>query len=103
MTSSTGKAILRIAMWVLMIVGIYVLAASAVFDMTKPALPFDEEEHNGRPVAYGPRPRAFCCRPTYHDFYFTGEEWPFKFFRPMCEMWRTSNDYERPSNWRNKK
>src|SRR4051794_14200880 len=79
---------------------LYLLAAFIVFDMGKPAYAYDEETHNGREVALGPRPRTWACKPTHHDVGFDGHEWPFKVFRPICGIWRVTKGYETPAELR---
>lgn len=35
----------------------------------------------------GPVPHSFLCKPTYHNFYYSGNEWPFWLFRIPCVFW----------------
>ncbi len=79
---------------------LYVTAACVVFDFSKPANAFDEEEHNGRAVAFGPRPRGLFCKPSYAGMNYDGSEWPFLVFKPVCSAWRTNKGYEAPSKLR---
>jgi len=73
------------------------LSIPVVFDLSRPALIFDEEHRNGRPVAAGPRPRVLICYPSYHDFFFTGTEWPFRAYPTLCRVWRKTHGYVAPS------
>lgn len=73
---------------------LYFLAATVLFDFTKPALAHDVETRDGRPVAFGPRPRSFTCQPFYAGMFYDGEEWPFRVFWPVCAAWRGICGYE---------
>jgi hypothetical protein len=73
------------------------LSIPVVFDLSRPALIFDDENRNDRPVAAGPRPRMLICYPSYHDFFFAGTEWPFRVYSPLCRVWRRAHGYVAPS------
>jgi len=79
---------------------LYLLAAFIVLDMGRPAYAYDEETHNGKDVALGPRPRAWACKPTHRDVAFEGNEWPFRVFKPVCAIWRLNKGYESPAELR---
>jgi hypothetical protein len=77
----------------------YFGAALIVFDFTSPALSFDEEFFGNRRVAIGPVPRLIFCTPDYGTFQgslYSGEEWPFRFFAPVCGWWRSAYGYAAP-------
>lgn len=78
---------------------VYLASALVVLDLRAPAYVFDEEHDPGRnrPVAIGPRPRAVFYAPTYHGFFFVGDEWPFKVYAPVCWVWRFVLGYSAPS------
>ncbi len=78
----------------------YVGAALVVFDFSEIAYPVGEETHNGKWVAFGPRPRLFLCKPAYSSISYDGSEWPFFVFRPICTAWRSVKGYETPGEWR---
>lgn len=72
----------------------YLFASAVVFDFTSPALLHDNENlPDGTPVAIGPRPRWFACRPAVHGVFYGGEEFVFWVFQPVCEMWCVVNGY----------
>jgi len=75
----------------------YVLAALIIFDFGQTAYPFDEEQRAGKQVAIGPRPRSWVITPTYHNMFYTGREWPFRLFLPVCYMYRAYKGYESPT------
>jgi hypothetical protein len=73
---------------------IYFFTFLLIFDLFKPARPFDEEYNiKGQDIAFGPCPRRQFCKPTYHDFFFDGDEWVFKPFKFPCEWWIKANGY----------
>jgi len=83
------------------VVTAYFGAAVLIFDFGQAAFPGDEENTaDGRPVALGPRPRAFFCRPTVHEVCWEGREWPFVVFAPICSGWRQRHGYATPAKWR---
>jgi hypothetical protein len=83
----------------------YLLSFFLVFDITSPARYDDEEDYNGKPVAFGPEPRDVICHSTWSDEmesfgYFEGKEWAFYPYAPLCTLWRWWKGYEVPSPWR---
>ena len=79
---------------------LYATSAYIVFDWEKPAYPFDEDNFNDREVAFGPRPRKWACEPTWNSVTFSGYEWPFIVYRPVCWIWRLTRNFETPAVWR---
>lgn len=79
---------------------VYGVAPVIAFDFTGAAPSYDEEHFEGRPVAIGPRPRGFACRPTDHDLFWAGDEWPFLVFRPVCRIRLHFHGYAPPGEWR---
>ena len=72
----------------------YLLAAAVVFDFSEAAYYRDAEYNQiGQRFAIGPRPRWFICYPTYSDFFYEGDEWPFKVFAPICTFHREFHGY----------
>ena len=70
---------------------LYSAAAFAVFDFARIA---GARTSGERFVAYGPRPRPTFCRSDYsprEEDDFSGREWPFRLFRPVCRLWLRSN------------
>lgn len=77
------------------------LALAAIFDFSRAAFPYDEENtEDGRPVAIGPHPWEFVCPPTYFGITFDGTEWPFVRFAAVCAAWRTLKGYAPPAELR---
>jgi hypothetical protein len=90
-----ARRILRIGqLVVLATVGLYAGGAALLFDVWSPAYPYDEDMRNGRSVAIGPHPRELFCRPTHHNIYYEGDEWPFAIYRPICWAWCKVLGYE---------
>jgi hypothetical protein len=79
---------------------IYIAAATIVFDFNRAAFPSDEDNHDGREVAIGPRPRHMFCPPTSHGVRWEGREWPFVVFAPVCSWWRERHGYAPSAEWR---
>ena len=75
---------------------VYFMSSLVVFDYRDTAWPQGEEEFNGRRVAFGPRPYYLFCRPYYGNGSYSGDEWPFFAFRPVCFVWRLVKNYEAP-------
>ena len=75
----------------------YILSFFVVFVVWEPAYKFDEEynDYRGqyRSVALGPRPTYWLCTPSYHGVFYHGEEWPFRLYRPLCNIWIDLNGY----------
>jgi hypothetical protein len=82
------------------LLGAYLCTAIVVFDFGSAALAFDEDSHDGREVAIGPRPRRLFCPPTWEGVRWEGREWPFVMFAPVCCWWRERHGYAPPANWR---
>ena len=80
------------------VAAIYLVSAFIAFDMSKPAIVYDEEIRNGREVALGPRPRSWACKPTHHDVAYGGREWPFRVYLPVCGIWRLVRGFEAPTD-----
>lgn len=84
---------------------VYILAPILVFDFSSPAVPFDEEYHDEKKVAIGPRPRTWIPGAT-HDFDVPGgfsyapEGWPFVVWKPLCLAYLQTHGYEKPAEWR---
>ena len=79
----------------------YLSSAIVVFDFLAVAYSSDEDNTSaGRPVAIGPKPRTFFCRPTVHDVRFNGDEWPFVYYQPICAGWRVMRGFAAPSEVR---
>lgn len=80
---------------------IYALSSLVVFDFFATAHPGDEDNTAaGQPVAIGPKPRRTFCRPTVHDVYFEGDEWPFRVYAPICATWRMVRGFAPPAEER---
>jgi len=77
----------------------------AVFDFSSIAVPYDEENHAGKKVAIGPRPRwwvPFAARhidlPGGADY--SPDGWTFQIWKPICVMFCRAKGYELPAEWR---
>jgi hypothetical protein len=69
----------------LVCVFLYAVISFVVFDYTEKAYYFDAENNsNGIELVCGPLPRKLLCYPTYHDIHYTGNEWPFLVYYPIC-------------------
>ena len=88
---------------VLLVVG-YFASALLVLDFSDVAYPNDEEYFNGRPVAFGPRPRWFLSSAAYPSFpagwSYDGSEWALVLYRPICERWAIHKGFALPWRWR---
>ena len=74
---------------------VYVLSILIVFDLSSPAYKFDVEYNRlGKEVALGPKPRWFICPASYAGIHYTGEEWPFKAYKPVCSVWISLSRFE---------
>jgi hypothetical protein len=91
---------LQFALGTAVVFTVYFMLSLAVFDYRDAALPLGEDEFNGRPVAFGPRPYYLFCRPYYGNGSYSGNEWPLFAFRPVCFVWRLVENYETPGEWR---
>jgi hypothetical protein len=86
-------------------VGVYLVMPLAVFDFSSIAVPYDEENHAGKKVAIGPRPRwwvPFAARhidlPGGADY--SPDGWTFQIWKPICVMFCRAKGYELPAEWR---
>jgi hypothetical protein len=83
------------------IILIYFIGSIIVFDFSKAAFDAEEDTFNRKQVAYGPRPRHFFTKPQQRDgLSYSGEEWPFLVYKPICIFWRVLGGYEKPGQWR---
>jgi hypothetical protein len=79
----------------------YLILAIIVFDFTKPAFSNDEDNFRGRAVAFGPCPReAFRSQRVITRGAYSGDEWYWFVFRPICFVWRFIEGYETPAEFR---
>ena len=79
---------------------LYLLSACVVFDFTSSAQDLCQEYDNeGRFVAHGPEPRVRLCRPRRYDIpggaSWSGKEWAFTAYRPVCSAWLILKGYGR--------
>ncbi len=86
-------------------VGVYIFGFVLVFDLSSVATPTDEDNHNGRTVAIGPRPRswvpwAYSDFDIPGDFGYSADKWPFQVWKPLCLVYLKIRGYERPAEWR---
>src|SRR5262245_61158798 len=91
----------RFLLSLLVVFGLYCLAPILLFDFSEAATPYDEETYGGRSVSFGPRPRWIFCSPTYANFFFKGDEWALRAYKPLCIVWVRKKGYALPANWRN--
>jgi len=87
------------------LVGLYVLLPAVVFDFSSVAVPFDEETYHGRPVAIGPRPRAWVPGAAHGwdmpgGIDYEAGSWPFQVWKPVCLLYLQFRGFERPAIWR---
>jgi hypothetical protein len=68
------------------------------FDLSRPAQPRDIEWVNGKPAAWGPRPRVDGLFPDWWHPGYTGEEWAFQHYREFCQEWVRQNGYGYPGD-----
>ncbi len=80
---------------------LYFISFFLVFDVMKPAYSDDEDSYNFKAVAHGPRPRLLFCGSYMHNETYSGDEWPFYVYAPLCTMWRWWMGYAPPAVWRN--
>jgi hypothetical protein len=83
----------------IILLAFYAISAFILFDFTEAAYPHDEEYFRDKLVAYGPCPRVWVRLPDYQAGY-SGHEWPFFIYRPVCSIWRSYNGYATPAEWR---
>ena len=79
------KVLLSIVLALILTPLAYGVSAIFVFDFQQPAIFFGAEI-----TVIGPRPYGWMVQPSYHEFYYTGKEWPFKVYRPICKFWLLS-------------
>lgn len=98
------SAAARVTIVAALLVAAYFASALIVLDFSEVAYPNDEEYFNGRPVAFGPRPRPIFCTAAYPDFpagwSYDGSEWALVFYRPICQRWSVHMGFALPSKWR---
>jgi hypothetical protein len=73
------------------IVGLYLLSFLFIFDLTRPGCA-EADSFRGKLAAYGPKPREWFCSDYMGYGYYTGYEWPFYAYSPLCKMWLKWND-----------
>ena len=83
----------------LLALALYIVFAAVIFDLGSPAPAFDQEYSSaGVPVAHGPLPRLIFCAGYYFDYPggvgYSGEEWPFRVFMPVCRVWFLVTRYD---------
>jgi hypothetical protein len=79
---------------------LYVVSFVVVFDVTRAASSWDEDNVGNEPVAIGPRPRACFDPPTHWDVAYETSQWSFVVYRPLCEIWLWIGGYAPPCEWR---
>jgi len=87
------------------VLALYILLPMVVFDFSSVAVPFDEDNYNGRMVAIGPRPRWWVPGAAHHldipgGFDYATSGWPFIVWKPLCLAYLNFRGYERPGAWR---
>ena len=78
----------------------YVASFFVVFDLGDTAVSWDEESYLGRQVAIGPHPREVFCRPSHWGTCYDTGQWPFRLYRPLCEVWLRLKGFAPPVEWR---
>ena len=79
----------------------YILAAIIVFDLRTPAYSNDEDNFNSVPVAFGPEPwPVFCIPEDGSAAGYSGSEWVWRPFSPICSIWRWVNGFAPPAEFR---
>ncbi|HTH46658.1 MAG TPA: hypothetical protein VMB21_04040, partial [Candidatus Limnocylindria bacterium] len=71
-----------------------------IFDLSKAAFPYDEDNFGSQEVAIGPCPRSVFFRPTWHEATWIGDELVFQVFAPICAVWRHQHEFAAPARWR---
>ncbi len=71
------------------------------FDETQTAWDTNRETHQGKKIAWGPRPRAWLLvgRQLSGDpepSIFNGNEWYFRYYRDYCLEWLKQHEMTRP-------
>jgi hypothetical protein len=84
---------------------LYLFSSVIAFDFSESVDMGEAGFCNGSEISAGPSPRLwarFICPPGDYDFpaggTYTGDEWLFKFYAPICESWRERHDYIAPSD-----
>jgi hypothetical protein len=87
----------EILKWIAVAAVCYLVPAMILFDFSRAAYAMEEHTSKGKEVAWGPRPREFAVKPNtgLPDIY-TGSEWPFLVYRPVCYVWRKLHGFEGP-------
>ncbi len=91
--------------FLLLALGAYLLLPVAIFDFSSIAVPYDEENHAGKSVAIGPRPRSWVPFAA-HDIDIPGgadyspDGWTFLLWKPICVVYCRAKGYELPAEWR---
>jgi hypothetical protein len=73
--------------------GLYRFIPVFYFDTAKPAVSRDIEYVNGKPAAWGPRPRIQSLTPDSWHTGYTGEEWALVHHRDYCRAWCVEHGY----------
>ena len=68
------------------------------FDESKPALARDHESINGKPAAWGPRPRLAGLFPEWLQPHYSGKEWALVYHREYCREWTRRHGYGFPED-----
>ncbi|MFN3649230.1 MAG: hypothetical protein ACK47B_06575 [Armatimonadota bacterium] len=97
--SARRLRVLTIGIALSLVVGLlYAGAAAVVFDFSQPAASLRQQtDELGRPVALGPGPRLIPEERDGWSYGYTGREWPFVFFSPICRVWVAANGFQPPS------
>jgi len=95
-----SKFRILVVRFIILLLFVYLITPLLIFNLGKAGNAFDEEQYEGKKVAFGPRPRLFVCYSAYDEVNFDGTEWPFKVFYPFCRLWLKVNHYSPPSEWR---
>jgi hypothetical protein len=104
MPNVTGEykpAMIKTTWWFFGLISAYLCSSLLVFDFTTDAYPFDVEFVGGKHASLGPAPRIwvpFGC--WKYDIpggpSWTGSEWPFLVYRPICVLFVRAHGYELP-------
>ena len=83
----------------------YAILPLVVFDFGSPAVPYDEDNYDGRSVAIGPRPWWWVPFAA-HGFDIPGgadyspNGWAFRLWKPICLLYCQYHGYALPCEWR---
>ncbi len=105
-TAGKGRRSFRkIVIGLAIAVGLYLLLPLLIFDFSSIAVPYDQENHDGKMVVIGPRPRWWvpgAARdldiPGGFDYDTSG--WPFVIWKPLCVFYDRAHGYALPAEWR---